>query len=74
MLKSTYPHEMYGSTNLNILMEALLSLTKTPLLICLNLNNCKAFFTLGLTWLILNRLLQVKINANNITFERKHQN
>ena len=71
MLKSTYPHEMYGSTNLNILMEALLSLTKTPLLICLSLNNCKAFFTLGLTWLILNRLLQVKINANNITFERK---
>ena len=62
MLKSTYPHEMYGSTNLNILMEALLSLTKTPLLICLSLNNCKAFFTLGLTWLILNRLLQVKIN------------
>ena len=71
MLKSTYPHEMYGSTNLNILMEALLSLTKTPLLICLSLNNCKAFFTLGLTWLILNRLLQVKINANDITFERK---
>lgn len=54
-LNMTYPHEMYGSTNLNMLMEALLSLTKTPLLICLSLNNCKAFFTLGLTWLILNR-------------------
>lgn len=59
----TYPHEMYGSTNLNMLMEALLSLTKTPLLICLNLNNCKAFFTLGLTWLILNRNVLGKLKT-----------
>ena len=47
-----YPKVMYGSTLLNKLEEALFTLTKTPLWICLNLNNLRILIDLGLSLLI----------------------
>lgn len=44
---STHPHAMYGSTSLSMLSEALLSLTKTALLICLNLRSSRIFLVRG---------------------------
>merc|ERR1712141_617678 len=55
------PQVMKGSQILSMLMVALLSLTKTPLLICLSLKSWRAFLTLGATWLT-PRILMTKAN------------
>jgi len=47
-----YPKVMNGSTLLNKLTEALLTLTKAPLCNCLNLSNLKILTLLGLSLLI----------------------
>jgi len=47
-----YPKVMYGSTFLRRLDEALLTLTKVPLWICLSLSNLKILMTFGLSLLI----------------------
>ena len=47
-----YPHAMYGSTILSILIDALLSFTKVPLKICRRRRGCSTFRTFGLTPLI----------------------
>ena len=51
--RQTYPHAIYGSTILSMLIEALLSLTKVPLKIWRRRRSCSTFRTFGLTPLIL---------------------
>merc|ERR1719336_1570679 len=50
-LRLGVPQVMWGSQILSMLMVALLSLTKTPLLICRRRKSWRAFLTLGATWL-----------------------
>ena len=67
-----YPHVMYGSAILNILIVALLSFTNVPLLICLSLNSCITFLGLGGTPLILqkeNRKL-CQVDVLRVTVDR----
>merc|ERR1712168_707865 len=49
-LRVGVPQVMWGSQILSMLMVALFSLTKTPLLICLRRKSWRAFLTLGATW------------------------
>merc|ERR1719384_2240800 len=50
-LRVGVPQVMWGSQILSMLMVALFSLTKTPLLICRRRKSWRAFLTLGATWL-----------------------
>merc|ERR1712071_3890 len=61
LFKLGYPQVMYGSQILSILVVALLSLMKTPLLIWSRRKSFRVLRTLGLTWFTLFRNENVSI-------------